>query len=590
MTEYEAPLRDMQFVIEELVGLADVAALPGHEDLTPDTVHAILEEAAKFGREVLSPINRSGDIEGSRLENGVVITPKGFKEAYRAYVDGGWNTLQFKPEIGGQGLPALVATPVFEMWDSANLGFALCPVLSIAGAEMLEQFGTEEQKEKWIPKLVTGEWTGTMVLTEPGAGSDVGALKTRAVPEGDHYRISGQKIFTTWGEHDFTDNIVHMVLARTPDAPPGTRGISLFIVPKFMVNDDGSLGPRNDLRPVSLEHKLGIHASPTCVMQFGENEGAVGYLVGEECRGMQYMFAMMNNARLAVGREGVGIATRAYQQATSYARERVQGRDAVNPGAGEVAIIRHPDVRRNLMTMRTLTEATRALGYYVAAQLDVARKHPDAETRAEAQARVDLLVPVVKAWSTDCGVAVASIGVQVHGGAGFIEETGAAQHYRDSRITPIYEGTNGIQAIDLVTRKIMRDGGQSVASLIEEMSDTETGDPRIDAPFRRTLEDLSRATEYLVDPPENDPHAPLAGATPYLAALGTIAGCWLMARSAIIASGELANDAGDDAPFYEAKIASARFYADTFCPQASASLAAAMSGSGDLMALADEAF
>ena len=590
MTEYEAPLRDMQFVIEELVGLAEVAALPGHEGLTSDTVRAVLDEAAKFGREVLSPINRSGDIEGSRLENGVVITPKGFKEAYRAYVDGGWNTLQFGPEIGGQGLPALVATPVFEMWDSANLGFALCPVLSIAGAEMLEKFGTEEQKEKWIPKLVTGEWTGTMVLTEPGAGSDVGALKTRAVPEGDHYRISGQKIFTTWGEHDFTDNIVHMVLARTPDAPPGTRGISLFIVPKFMVNDDGSLGPRNDLRPVSLEHKLGIHASPTCVMQFGENEGAVGYLVGEECRGMQYMFSMMNNARLAVGREGVGIGTRAYQQAASYARERVQGRDAVNPGAGEVAIIRHPDVRRNLMTMRALTEATRALGYYVAAQLDVARKHPDAETRAEAEARVDLLVPVVKAWSTDCGVAVASIGVQVHGGAGFIEETGAAQHYRDSRITPIYEGTNGIQALDLVTRKIMRDGGQSVAALIEEMADTETGDSRIDAPFRRALEDLRQATEYLVDPPEDDPRAPLAGATPYLAALGTIAGCWLMARSAVVASGKLANGAGDDAPFYEAKIASARFYADTFCPQASASLAAAMSGSGDLMAMADEAF
>ena len=590
MTEYEAPLRDMQFVIEELVGLADVAALPGHEDLTSDTVRAVLEEAAKFGREVLSPINRSGDIEGSRLENGVVITPKGFREAYKAYVDGGWNTLQFKPELGGQGLPALVATPVFEMWDSANLGFALCPVLSIAGAEMLEEFGTEEQKEKWIPKLVTGEWTGTMVLTEPGAGSDVGALKTRAVPEGDHYRISGQKIFTTWGEHDFTDNIVHMVLARTPDAPPGTRGISLFIVPKFMVDDDGSLGPRNDLRPVSLEHKLGIHASPTCVMQFGENEGAVGYLVGEECRGMQYMFSMMNNARLAVGREGVGIGTRAYQQAASYARERVQGRDAVNPGAGEVAIIRHPDVRRNLMTMRTLTEATRALGYYVAAQLDVARKHPDAETRAQAQSRVDLLVPVVKAWSTDCGVTVASIGVQVHGGAGFIEETGAAQHYRDSRITPIYEGTNGIQALDLVTRKIMRDGGESVASLIEEMAETETGDSRIDAPFRRTLEELGRATKYLVDPPEDDPRAPLAGATPYLAALGTIAGCWLMARSAVVASGKLANGAGDDAPFYEAKIASARFYADTFCPQASASLAVAMSGSGDLMALADEAF
>ena len=590
MTEYDAPLRDMQFVIEELVGLSGVTALPGHEDLTSDTVRAILEEAAKFGREVLSPINRSGDIEGSRLENGVVVTPKGFKEAYQAYVDGGWNTLQFEPELGGQGLPMLVSTPVFEMWDSANLGFALCPVLSIAGAEMLEKYGTGEQKEKWIPKLVSGEWTGTMVLTEPGAGSDVGALKTRAVPEGNHYRISGQKIFTTWGEHDFTENIVHMVLARTPDAPPGTRGISLFIVPKFMVNDDGTLGPRNDLRPVSLEHKLGIHASPTCVMQFGENEGAIGYLVGEECRGMQYMFSMMNNARLAVGREGVGIATRAYQQAASYARERIQGRDAVNPGAGQVAIIRHPDVRRNLMTMRTLTEAARALGYYVAAQLDVARKHPDAETRAQAQARVDLLVPVVKAWSTDCGVTVASIGVQVHGGAGFIEETGAAQHYRDSRITPIYEGTNGIQAIDLVTRKIIGDGGQSVALLIEEMADTEIPDSRIEAPFLQTLADLKQATSYFVDPPTDDPRAALAGATPYLTALGTITGCWLMARSAAIASDKLANGAGDDAPFYEAKITSARFYADTFCPQASASLATAMSGSADLMALADEAF
>ena len=590
MTEYDAPLRDMQFVIEELVGLSEVTALPGHEDLTSDTVRAILEEAAKFGREVLSPINRSGDIEGSRLENGVVVTPKGFKEAYQAYVDGGWNTLQFEPELGGQGLPMLVSTPVFEMWDSANLGFALCPVLSIAGAEMLEKYGTDEQKEKWIPKLVSGEWTGTMVLTEPGAGSDVGALKTRAVPEGNHYRISGQKIFTTWGEHDFTENIVHMVLARTPDAPPGTRGISLFIVPKFMVNDDGTLGPRNDLRPVSLEHKLGIHASPTCVMQFGENEGAIGYLVGEECRGMQYMFSMMNNARLAVGREGVGIATRAYQQAASYARERIQGRDAVNPGAGQVAIIRHPDVRRNLMTMRTLTEAARALGYYVAAQLDVARKHPDAETRAQAQARVDLLVPVVKAWSTDCGVTVASIGVQVHGGAGFIEETGAAQHYRDSRITPIYEGTNGIQAIDLVTRKIIGDGGQSVALLIEEMADTEISDSRIEAPFLQTLADLKQATSYFVDPPTDDPRAALAGATPYLTALGTITGCWLMARSAAIASDNLANGAGDDAPFYEAKITSARFYADTFCPQASASLATAMSGSADLMALADEAF
>ncbi len=588
MSEYNAPLRDMRFVIEDLVGLSDVTALPGQEDLTVGAVRAVLEEAARFGRDILSPINRAGDLEGSRLENGVVVTPPGFREAYRAYVDGGWNTLQFPPEAGGQDLPLLVATPVFEMWDSANLAFALCPVLSIAGAEMLGEFGTEEQKAKWIPKLVSGEWTGTMVLTEPGAGSDVGALKTRAVPEGGHYRISGQKIFTTWGDHDFTDNIVHMVLARTPDAPPGTRGISLFIVPKFLVNDDGSLGRRNDLRPVSLERKLGIHASPTCVMQFGESEGAVGYRVGEECRGMEYMFAMMNSARLAVGREGVGIAERAYQQAASYARERIQGRDPADPAAGEVAIIRHPDVRRNLMSMRAAVEAARALGYYVAARLDVARRHPDPETRAEAQQRADLLVPVVKAWSTDCGVAVTSLGVQVHGGAGFIEETGAAQHYRDSRITPIYEGTNGIQAVDLVARKLPRDGGSAIRDLIDEMSGVETADPAIGQPYREALAELADATEYLLAPPEDDPRAALAGATPYLSALGTVAGCWLMAKSAAISSERLSS--GEDEEFHRAKIASARFYARTFCPQASASLRASTAGSGELMALADETF
>ena len=588
MTEYNAPLREMRFVIEELSGLAEVASLPGHEDATPDVVRAILEEAGRLGREVLSPLNRSGDLEGAKLENGVVRTPRGFKEAYRAYVDGGWNTLQLDREIGGQGLPMLVSTPVFEMWDSANLAFMLCPVLTIAGAEMLQRYGSERQKSTWMPKLVTGEWTGTMVLTEPGAGSDVGALKTRAVPDGDVYRLAGQKIFTTWGDHDFTENIVHMVLARTPDAPPGTRGISLFIVPKFLVNDDGTLGRRNDLRPVSLERKLGIHGSPTCVMQFGENEGAIGYLVGEECRGMEYMFAMMNNARLAVGREGVGIAERAYQQAAAYARERIQGRDMSNPGTGDVAIVRHPDVRRNLMTMRALTEAGRALGCHVAAQQDFARRHPEPEIRARARARADLLVPVVKAWSTDCGVEIASLGVQIHGGAGFIEETGAAQHYRDSRITPIYEGTNGIQAIDLLSRKIMRDGGAALGDLLDEMQATEISDPEIAGEFHKALSSFRAATDRLLSTEEFG--EALAGATPCLRALGFLAGGWLMARSAEISARALAERPGGDTPFYRAKSATARFYANNLLPQVAAHARAAASGSADVMALADEEF
>jgi alkylation response protein AidB-like acyl-CoA dehydrogenase len=585
MAEYNPPLREMQFVIEELVGLHQVTALPGYEEATPDLVRAVLEEAGKMGRDVLSPLNRGGDLEGSRLENGVVVTPTGFREAYQAYVEGGWNGIQFDPEIGGQGLPLLVATPVFEMWDSANLAFMLCPVLTIAAVECLERFGSDAQKAKWMPKLVTGEWTGTMVLTEPGAGSDVGALRTRAVPDGNHYRITGQKIFTTWGEHDMTDNIVHMVLARTPDAPPGTRGISLFIVPKFLVNDDGSLGDRNDLRAVSLEHKLGIHGSPTCVMQFGENEGAIGYLVGEECRGMEYMFAMMNSARLAVGREGVGIAERAYQHAADYARERVQGRDPADPAAGDVAIIRHPDVRRNLMLMRAQTEASRALGCYVAAQLDIAHRHPEDDVRGAAQRRVDLLVPIVKAWSTDNGVETASIGVQIHGGAGFIEETGAAQYYRDCRITPIYEGTNGIQAMDLVGRKIQRDGGEALAELMDEMRSLEIADSGIAEAFSSALDAFAGATDWLLADPGDDPRRSLSGATPYLKAMGLLTGGWMMAKSANIA----AENAGDG-DFYDAKLATARFYAANLLPQVSAHAKAATAGPDDIMALADATF
>jgi alkylation response protein AidB-like acyl-CoA dehydrogenase len=585
MAEYAAPIRDIKFVIEELIGLETVNTLPGYEDATADVATAILEEAGKLARDVLAPINRNGDLEGSRLENGVVVTPTGFREAYQAYVDGGWNSLQFDEEIGGQGLPLLLATPVFEMWDGANLAFMLSPVLTIAAVECLEEFGSNEQKKKWLPKLVTGEWTGTMVLTEPNAGSDVGALRTRAEREGEHYRITGQKIYTTWGEHDCTDNIVHMVLARTPDAPPGTRGISLFIVPKFLVNDDGSLGQRNDLRAVSLERKLGIHGSPTCVMQFGENDGAIGYLVGEECRGMEYMFAMMNSARLAVGREGVGIAERAYQQAAAYARERVQGRDAADPAAGDVPIIRHPDVRRNLMKMRALTEASRALGYYVAAQLDTARKHPDGEARQAAQNRVDLLVPVVKAWSTDCGVEIASLGIQIHGGAGFIEETGAAQHYRDCRITPIYEGTNGIQALDLVGRKILRDRGEELNNLIAEIRDTEIPDQLIADAMWSALDALTAASKWMIDYDGDDPRAVVSGATPFLQALGLVTGGWLMARSAAIAAA-----AEEDREFYAAKLATARFYAANLLPQVAACAHAAMAGSEDIMAIPAEAF
>ena len=538
-----------------------------------------------MARDVLSPINRSGDIEGSRLENGVVVTPAGFREAYTAYVEGGWNALQFDPEIGGQGLPMLVATPVFEMWDAANLAFMLCPVLTIAGVECLEKFGSAEQKEKWMPKLVTGEWTGTMVLTEPNAGSDVGALRTKAVPDGNQYRITGQKIFTTWGEHDCAENIVHMVLARTPDAPPGTRGISLFIVPKFLVDDDGTIGQRNDLRAVSLEHKLGIHGSPTCVMQFGENDGAIGYLVGHEGRGMEYMFAMMNSARLAVGREGVGISERAYQQAADYARERVQGKDMSNPALSEVPIIRHPDVRRNLMTMRALTEATRALGYYVAAKQDFARKHPDRDVRAEAQGRIDLLVPVVKAWSTDCGVEIASLGVQIHGGAGFIEETGAAQYYRDCRITPIYEGTNGIQALDLVSRKILRDRGEELNKFIAEIRDTEIQDAKIANSMWSALDALAAATEWILEDSGEDPRIVLAGATPFLRALGLVTGGWLMAKAA-----NLAAQGAEDDDFYKAKLATARFYAANLLPQAAGYAQAATAGAEDIMALPADAF
>jgi alkylation response protein AidB-like acyl-CoA dehydrogenase len=596
MSDYAAPLADMRFALTEIAGIREIAALPGCEQATDDLVDAVLEEAGKLAGGVLAPLNRDGDQQGSTLENGVVRTPEGFKEAYRHYVEGGWNALPFAPEHGGQGLPMALATAVLEMWNSANMGFALCPLLNVGAVEALTAHGSPELQRLYLPKLISGEWTGTMNLTEPQAGSDVGALRTRAVRDGDRYRITGQKIFITYGEHDMAPNIVHLVLARLPDAPPGTRGISLFLVPKFPVNADGSLGPRNDLRCVSLEHKLGIHASPTCVLAYGDGGGAIGYLVGEENRGMECMFTMMNNARLNVGLQGVAIAERAYQQARDFARQRIQGRPVTATGPGTYAIIHHPDVRRMLLLMRAETEAMRAIAYYAAGAIDRARHHPDGTTRHRQQRRVDLLIPVVKAWCTDLGVEIASLGIQVHGGMGFIEETGAAQHLRDARITPIYEGTNGIQANDLVGRKLLRDRGAAANELITEMRaiDGALADVRGDdlaalrPPLAAGLDALERVTSWMIEAGENDPPHALAGAVPYLKLMGNVAGGWLMAKAALAAQARLAEGAGDTA-FHAAKIATARLYAEHVLPAAPA-LVPAVTGGRTVMAFDLERF
>jgi alkylation response protein AidB-like acyl-CoA dehydrogenase len=593
MTDYRAPIADMRFVLEEVAGLAAIAELPGYQDATPELAEAVLAEAGKLAAEVIAPLNHSGDRDGCAFENGVVRTPKGFVEAYRTYQEGGWNALPFDPDYGGQGLPWTLAYAVQEMWNAANLSFGLCPLLTQGAVELLQAHGSVAQKATFLPKMVSGEWTGTMNLTEPQAGSDVGAVKTRAVPNGEHYLITGQKSFITFGEHDLADNIVHMVLARTPDAPAGTKGISLFIVPKFLVKADGTLGPRNDLRCLSIEHKLGIKASPTAVMAFGDDGGAAGYLVGEENRGMTYMFTMMSNARLAVGVEGLGIAERAYQQALAYARERVQGRPPGVRDGAPVRIIEHPDVRRMLMTMKAQVEAMRAFAYTNAAAIDRAKRDPDPSVRDRSQARADLLTPITKAWCTDLGCEIASLGVQVHGGLGYMEETGAAQHFRDARITPIYEGTNGIQALDLVSRKLLRDQGAAAKALIAEMGQTAEAlaEPSGEAlsAIRGALVDgllgLTSATESLL---ESGPARAAAVASPYLRLFGTVAGGWLLAHSALAARRRLeANDGGDRA-FLEAKIKTARFYADNLLPQAAGLARSVVRGADSTLAL-DEA-
>ncbi len=597
MIPYAAPVKDMLFVLDRLAGLERLAALPGYQDATPELVEAVLDEAARLAGQVLAPLNLSGDREGARWDNGEVRTPTGFKEAYRQYVEGGWNALPFEPEHGGQGLPWAVALAVQEMWQASNMSFGLCPLLNQGAVELLQTHGTPEQKAVYLPRLIAGEWTGTMNLTESQAGSDLGAIRTRAVRDGAAYRITGQKVFITHGEHDLAENIVHMVLARLVDAPAGTQGISLFLVPKYLPNPDGSLGPRNDLRCVSIEHKLGIHGSPTALMAFGDTEGAIGFLVGQEHRGLQAMFTMMNNARLSVGLQGVAIADRAYQQARDYARARIQGHELTDPRSPAVPILHHPDIRRMLMTMRALTEAARALTYFAGAELDLAKHHPDQTERARAQALVDLLTPVVKAWCTDLGCEVASIGVQVHGGMGYVEETGAAQHYRDARILPIYEGTNGIQANDLVFRKLVRDGGATVRVFLSEMRALDPAlaeGPGDDLAAIRTrltaaVAVLEQAGDWLLGAATRDPNEAAAGASHYLRMFGIVAGGWLMARAAVEAMAGLRSPGGDPA-FLDAKLITARFYAEQILPQAAGLLLPITDGHRTVMALAEEMF
>ncbi|MBC7858834.1 MAG: acyl-CoA dehydrogenase, partial [Burkholderiaceae bacterium] len=543
MSQYHAPLRDMHFVLAELADLAQIAALPGCEEASAPTVEAILDEAARFCAEVLAPINREGDRVGCTWTDGAVATPPGSQQAYRQFIGAGWNGLTFPEQYGGQALPKLVASPVLEMVAAANMGFSLCPLLTAGAIEALLLSGSEAQKRTYLPKLVDGAWTGTMNLTEPQAGSDLGAVRTRAVPEGDHYRVYGQKIFITHGEHDLTENIIHLVLARTPDAPAGVKGISLFLVPKVLVNADGSLGARNDVRCVSIEHKLGIHASPTAVLAFGDREGALGYLVGEPNRGLEYMFIMMNEARYAVGLQGVGIAGRAYRQALDFARERVQGKDAADPRGASVPIIAHADVRRMLMTMKALSEATRALAYVVGAEIDRSHASADADERARARAFVDFMIPIHKGWATEAAIEVANLAIQVHGGMGFIEETGVAQHLRDARITTIYEGTTGIQANDLVGRKIARDGGAAakrVAAMMRAVlavlapaddGDDQSGMPR--AQFRDAVGAFETCVDWIVATYPADIKAVHAAAVPFLKLAGLVCGGWQMARATV---------------------------------------------------------
>jgi alkylation response protein AidB-like acyl-CoA dehydrogenase len=594
MAEYTAPLRDIRFVLEHLVDLPSVAALPGYDHVDAESVYAVLEENGRFMEDLVAPLNRVGDLQGSvRHDDGTVTTPDGFKEAYKAYVDAGWNGVAFPTDYGGGGFPWLVGIAMQEILTSANMAFSMCPLLNQGAIDMLLHHASEEHRETYLPKMVTGEWTGTMNLTEPQAGSDVGALSTKAVLQADGtYRITGTKIFISFGEHDMSENIIHLVLARTPTAPPGTKGISCFIVPKHLVNDDGTLGARNDVTCVSIEHKMGIKASPTCVLSYGDaGDGAVGYLIGEENAGMRYMFTMMNNARLSVGLEGLALAERAFQMALSYAKERRQGRAPGAPAGEQSAIIEHPDVRRMLLTQRASIEALRGIIYANAAAIDRSVRHEDEATRASCAELADILTPVSKGWGTDLGVELTSLALQVFGGMGYIEETGVAQHYRDARIAPIYEGTNGIQAMDLVGRKLPMRAGVAVADYLGYIDETideldAAGEDLVS--IRRSLAgalaSLRTATDWLLANGLTNPLDALAGATPYLRLFSLVTGGWVMAQQALKARSALADAGPADRAFYEGKVLTARFFCEQILPQATGLVPAVTATNRDLAA------
>jgi alkylation response protein AidB-like acyl-CoA dehydrogenase len=595
MAEYTAPLQQMRFTVEHLAEFKSVTALQAFAAVETDTVEAIFEEAGRFAGGVLAPINWTGDRKGVQVVDKAVQVPAEFTEAYGLFRDGGWSAIAANPDFGGQGLPKTLAVACDEMWAAANVALALCPELSQGAILALDRHGSEELKAKYLGKLVAGEWTGTMCLTEPQAGSDLSALTTRAEPQADgSFLLSGRKIYITWGDHPMTPNIVHLVLARLPGAPQGTKGISLFLVPKYKLNADGTPGARNDVFPVSVEHKLGIHASPTCVMAFGDEGGAQGFLVGSENEGLTAMFTMMNYMRLGVGAQGVGLADRSYQAAVKYARDRVQGRA---PGEkGRVAIIRHPDIRRTLLLMRSLTQACRAICYYTASCLDRGNHGDTAESSAAWLARGDLMTPIAKAFSSEIGQDVTALGIQVHGGMGYVEETGVAQFYRDARIASIYEGTNGIQAIDLVGRKLLRDGGATVSTFVSEMR-------QVDAPLANAGEDLAPlrlwlakgldevvlCSSHLLSGERKDPELASAAAFNYLMLMGTVIGGWQLARGALVAVRKLETDAVDPA-FLRTQVLLARFYAEHVLPRASAYGVAVRAGSGTVMALSAEQF
>jgi alkylation response protein AidB-like acyl-CoA dehydrogenase len=593
---HQAPVKDMLFNIQHLAGLEALTdQVPAFADFGLDTAAAVLEECAKLTQDVIAPLNFEGDKNPSSWRDGVVTTTPGFKQAFRAYAEGGWQGLVHPTEFGGQGAPKTIAAACNEMLQAANMSFALCPLLTDGAIEALLTAGTPEQQALYLPKMISGEWTGTMNLTEPQAGSDLALVRTRAEPQGDGtYKIFGTKIFITYGEHDMAENIVHLVLARVAGAPEGVKGISLFLVPKFLVNADGSLGDRNDAHCVSIEHKMGIKASPTAVLQFGDHGGAIGTLIGQENRGLEYMFIMMNAARYGVGLQGIAIADRAYQKAVAYAKDRVQSRPVDGSVAGSAAIIHHPDVRRMLMTMRALTEGCRAMASTAAAAFDAAHHHPDADARKQNQAFYDFMVPLVKGYSTEMSLEVTSLGVQVHGGMGFIEETGAAQYYRDAKILTIYEGTTAIQANDLVGRKTARDGGNLARAVAGQIEATEAALAQRDSAAARAVlkglrasrEDYLAVVEFIASQAKGNPNAAYAGSVPYLMLAGNLVAGWQLARALLVAEDALATDKA----FMEAKIATARFYAEHILPRTGALRTAIVEGADSVTALSLEAF